>query len=82
MKDEIKALLLFAFLGLALIIMDRVCRLKPFFQRENFQNDVSMIQRCGVDMPGCPSGLRCFNGFCLSQDVPIMHETLMLPVVP
>ena len=82
MKDEVKALLLFAGIGLALIAADRMYRITPLLQRERFQNPMSMIQRCGANLPGCPSGLKCFNGFCLSQDIPIMHETLMLPVVP
>jgi hypothetical protein len=82
MKDEVKCLLIFAAIGVALLAVDRYYRVNLFFQRERFQNPMSMIQRCGVDFPGCPHGLECMNGFCLSKDVPIMHETLVLPVMP
>ena len=82
MKDEVKCLLIFAAIGFALICVDRYYRVNLFFQRERFQNPESMIQRCGVDFPGCPRGLECMNGFCLSAEVPVMHETLVLPVAP
>ena len=82
MKDEVKCLLIFAAIGVALLVVDRYYRVTLFFQRERFQNPSSMIQRCGVDFPGCPDGLECMNGFCVSKEVPIMHETLVLPVVP
>ena len=28
--------------------------------------------QCGVDMPNCPEGTKCMNGFCTSLDVPVM----------
>jgi hypothetical protein len=82
MKGEVKCLLMFAAIGVALLVVDRYYRVNLFFQRERFQNPTSMIQRCGVEFPGCPDGLQCMNGLCLSTDVPIVHETLVLPVVP
>jgi len=28
--------------------------------------------QCGVDMPNCPEGTKCMNGFCMGLDVPVM----------
>ena len=28
--------------------------------------------QCGVDMPSCPEGTKCMNGFCMGLDVPVM----------
>lgn len=28
--------------------------------------------QCGVDMPPCPEGTKCMNGYCMGLDVPVM----------
>ncbi len=38
-------------------------------------------QQCGVDLPGCPEGKRCVNGFCRGVDIPALKEN-GLKVIP
>lgn len=37
--------------------------------------------RCGIDLPTCNHGSKCFNGFCSSQNTPILLPN-QLPVYP
>ena len=37
--------------------------------------------KCGVDMQPCPNGLRCMNGFCRGESIPVLKGT-GLKVVP
>ena len=37
--------------------------------------------RCGVDLPTCPTGLQCMNGFCESPRAPELGRN-ELPVYP
>jgi hypothetical protein len=37
---------------------------------------------CGVDLPSCPDGTRCINGFCKKEDPPLMSPSSGLPVKP
>jgi hypothetical protein len=37
--------------------------------------------KCGVDLPSCGENMRCVNGFCRSQDIPVLKGT-GLRVVP
>jgi hypothetical protein len=38
--------------------------------------------RCGVDLPSCPSGLRCINGYCKSDVAPRLPLFSDLPMMP
>ena len=38
--------------------------------------------RCGVDLPSCPSGLRCINGYCRSDVAPTLPTLSDLPMIP
>jgi hypothetical protein len=44
------------------------------------KEDLTNIQ-CGVDMQPCPNGLRCMNGFCRGESIPVLKGT-GLKVVP
>ena len=76
-----KALLMFAAIGIALLVADRFYRINTFMRSEGFQNKMAMIQRCGVDMADCSEELKCMNGFCLSAGQPT-PPTEQLPVYP
>lgn len=39
-------------------------------------------QQCGIDMPPCPFGSACINGYCGSMETPKLPESSGLPVVP
>lgn len=38
--------------------------------------------RCGVDMPTCPFGTRCINGYCIPPNQPQIPMYSDLPVEP
>ena len=40
------------------------------------------VGRCGVDLPSCPSGLRCINGYCKSDVAPRLPLFSDLPMMP
>jgi hypothetical protein len=48
--------------------------------REGFRAGMPGIS-CGVDHPGCTSGLQCMNGFCESSKSPSLLKN-QLPVYP
>jgi hypothetical protein len=76
-----KALLMFAAIGIALLVADRLYRINTFMRNEGFQNKMAMMQRCGVDMADCSEELKCMNGFCLSTDI-FTPPNNQLPVYP
>ena len=76
-----KALLMFAAIGIALLVADRFYRINTFMINEGFENKMAMIQRCGVDMADCSEELKCMNGFCLSTGQPTLGGN-QLPVYP
>ena len=76
-----KALLMFAAIGIALLVADRFYRINTLMRNEGFQNKMAMMQRCGVDMADCSDELKCMNGFCLSAGQPTMAENTV-PVLP
>jgi len=39
-------------------------------------------QRCGLDMPACPFGTHCGNGYCLNTTPPALPPNTGLPVYP
>lgn len=38
--------------------------------------------RCGVDMPPCPHGTKCMNGYCLPTNAPVLPTYSDLEVQP
>ncbi len=46
--------------------------------REGFVDKI----RCGVDLPSCPEGLRCMNGYCKSDIPPTLPPLSDLPIRP
>ena len=52
----------------------------PAYFDEGFTSGMSGI-RCGVDLPICPPGLQCMNGFCGSSSQPPLLQN-QLPVYP
>ena len=50
------------------------------FRSEGFKSGEPGI-RCGVDMPNCPDGLQCLNGFCQKAVAPQLLDN-ELPVFP
>ena len=43
---------------------------QPGYQQEPIVSRGSM--QCGVDIPSCPEGTKCMNGYCMGLDVPVM----------
>jgi len=64
-----------AFIGLVLLILDRVYRIN--FRLEMFTNPIM----CGVNKEPCSFGKRCINGFCMSENMPNLPRQ-QLPVFP
>jgi hypothetical protein len=48
---------------------------------ENYNTDVPEGM-CGVDLPPCPFGTRCFNGFCRAENTIPISPSSGLPVKP
>jgi len=75
MKVNISDFLILIGVGLFLLMLDRFYRVDKVI--DSFVNPL----RCGVDLPPCSFKKRCMNGYCVSDDVPILKPT-MLPVFP
>ena len=74
-KPALTDLLILIFVGLVLLIADRYLRI------EGFVNGCG-VYKLGLDpRPSCTSNLRCINGFCASDNPPILKPTT-LPVFP
>jgi hypothetical protein len=54
------------------------------FRTEGYTNYFTDIPEgmCGVDLPPCPFGSRCMNGYCKTDIAPSMPTTSGLPVKP
>jgi len=64
----------------ALIILLFACvLLVANYTIEAFENPPGM---CGVDLPPCPHGSRCMNGYCMSEAQPSIPSSSGLPVYP
>ncbi len=76
-------------LCVAFLFADRIVRIEPFLDSVGLGTGLlewlglkETIQRCGVDLAPCPHPLRCINGFCRSERVPVVRERNPLPVLP
>lgn len=56
--SDIWALVVLVLIAVAILVLRR------YFIQEAFTNAPA---RCGVDMPPCPKGTRCANGYCFSD---------------
>lgn len=54
------------------------------FRTEGFVNYMTDVPEgmCGVDLPPCPFGTRCINGYCKTESQPFMPPSSGLPVKP
>jgi hypothetical protein len=79
MKPEITAGIILVVVAFLLVLCDRALRLS-----EGFTNwDTSVPEgRCGVDLPPCPFGTACLNGYCKPTEPPTMPYFSDLPVKP
>lgn len=68
-------LCMLAFVGLILLVLDRIYRITP--EIEKFTNP----NQCGLNMPPCAFPKRCANGFCISDSQPALPAN-GLPVYP
>lgn len=75
MKVVISDFLILILLGFFLLLLDRFYRINQVI--DSFENPL----RCGLNLAPCAFGKRCMNGYCISNDVPVLKPT-MLPVFP
>ena len=75
MKINYTDLFVLAFIGLVLLILDRVYRIN--FRLETFTNPIM----CGNGIEPCAFGKKCINGFCMSDTIPALPRQ-QLPVFP
>lgn len=79
-KPTLTDLLVLIFVGFVLLIADRYLRIEGFTNAPN-GGDCG-VYKLGLDpRPSCKSNLRCINGFCGSDNPPILKPTT-LPVFP
>jgi len=67
-------------LSLALLIVSVALS----FLLVGYENFISSpdTQQCGINMPACPFGTHCGNGFCLNTTPPALPPNTGLPVYP
>ena len=64
---------------IALIIVILYC---TYNNIDGFIDGFVDAKRCGVDLPSCPVGLRCMNGYCKSDITPVLPHFSDLPLTP
>jgi hypothetical protein len=74
-RSEIYIPLFFLFVACVLLVMHRM------YYYEGFVSNDNGIP-CGVDLPSCADGTRCFNGFCGADIKPYLPPSSGLPVLP
>jgi len=54
------------------------------FRTEGYENYATGVPEgmCGVDLPPCPFGTRCINGYCKTDLQPPFSPSSGLPVKP
>ena len=54
------------------------------YRMEGFEDFTTRVPEgmCGVDLAPCPEGTRCINGYCKTDDPPLMSPSSGLPVKP
>ena len=80
MRSEIITALALLVIACILLVADRFLRVGA---TEGFLNQIPPdAPRCGVDIPTCPSGTMCMNGFCAPTTEVVLPTNTGLPVVP
>lgn len=79
MRAEVTAGFILIAAAFLLVICDRVMRVNEGFT--NWETGVPE-GRCGVDLPPCPFGTACINGYCKTTQPPTMPAISDLPVKP
>ena len=76
-------LLLVVFISINLEVDQRLPIIRSGFVGGMFEleKDATTNIKCGVDMPPCREDMRCVNGFCRDQGIPLLKGT-GLRVVP
>ena len=76
-------LLLVVFISINLEVEQRLPIIRSGFVGGMFEKDkdASPNVKCGVDFPPCDENMKCMNGFCRNQDIPVLKGT-GLSVVP
>ena len=81
-KPTLTDLLILIFVGFVLLIADRYLRIEGFTNAPSGSGADCGVYKLGLDpRPSCESNLRCINGFCGSDNPPILKPN-MLPVFP
>jgi hypothetical protein len=79
MKPEITAGIILVVAAFLLVVCDRALRVSEGFT--NWDSSVP-IGMCGVDLPPCPFGKACINGYCKTTEPPTLPFYSDLPVKP
>lgn len=78
MRPEITAGIVLVVVAFLLVLCDRVVRHEGF---TNWNTNVP-YGMCGVDLPPCPFGTGCLNGYCRTTVAPTLPYFSDLPVKP
>lgn len=68
-----------SFILTALLLIAVAIMFSKRYTSEGFANPGD---RCGVDLPPCPAGTRCINGYCMSDEPPKQPATTDFIIVP
>lgn len=79
MKAEITAGIILVVVAFLLVLCDRATRISEGYT--NWETGVPMGM-CGVDLPPCPFGTACLNGYCKTTQPPTLPFFSDLPVKP
>jgi hypothetical protein len=80
MRSEIITSLVLLVIACILLVSDRILRIPV---AEGFLQQIPAdAPRCGVDIPSCPPGTMCMNGFCAPTTQVVLPTNTGLPVVP
>ena len=75
MNGDILAAFCILFVACGLMVWHTVTRTLEGFEAQ-------AGDRCGVDLPPCPMGTRCINGYCMSPNAPTLPVNSDLEVKP
>ena len=79
MRAEFTAGIVLVVTAFLLVICDRMLRVNEGFT--NWETG-EPAGRCGVDLPPCPFGTACINGYCKTTQPPTLPFLSDLPVKP